>query len=210
MHDVSNNTLTILCQLLQEIWIIVTVNQPAADRKFICQAIKHAWLTLFGVWVLVHAGRWANRASLITVTSASSKGRHMVSSGRITISMLHQTDAHQLTTCSKLQVPVSHSEVLPTLWTSKRAAGSNTYWQLKVMALFLNWRNHKLLLRQQATCNYSGSHHHCWDSSQQAVSCVRRVGRYILGKANKILMVGVDVGKLNVNQQQNLKADNHD
>lgn len=43
----------------------------------------------------------------------------------------------------------------------------------------------------------------------QATSCelgrgkVER-GGYILSKANEILMVGVDVGQLNVNQQQNL------
>lgn len=33
-----------------------------------------------------------------------------------------------------------------------------------------------------------------------------RGGRYILGKANEILVIGVDIGELDVNQQHHLKS----
>ena len=45
-------------------------------------------------------------------------------------------------------------------------------------------------------------------SWQQAANCNEKVREewYILSKAYEVLMVGVNVGQLNVNQQQNLRG----
>lgn len=59
---------------------------------------------------------------------------------------------------------------------------------------------------RQAACHYRGSELLQRLALNEGLGLAESGRGYILGKANEILMIGVDVGELDVNQQHDLNS----